>query len=152
MSVNTNDISETMRVISIVGHSNSGKTTLVVHLVPELAKIATVATIKHLGHHTFTLPEGKDTTVHYEAGASCGAGIDGEKTVLTLRDTNIFTILDFYAFMGYDYIVVEGFKELGYPCIAMGDLKTENAILRNPSVAEIIAKRDEFKEYIPVRK
>ncbi|HJJ48031.1 MAG TPA: molybdopterin-guanine dinucleotide biosynthesis protein B [Methanocorpusculum sp.] len=138
-----------MRIISIVGHSNSGKTTLVTRLVPELAKIAQVATIKHLGHHTFALPDGKDTTLHYNAGALCGAGIDGEKTVITLRDTDVFTILDFYAFMRYDYVVIEGFKELGYPCVALGDLYPEKELLHDPSVEEILKIRYSFAVYEP---
>lgn len=141
-----------MRIISIVGHSNSGKTTLITRLVPELAKIARVATIKHLGHHTFILPEGKDTTRHYEAGAVCGAGIDGDKTVLTLRDIDVFTVLDFYAFMGYDYVVIEGFKELGYPCVALGDLFPEKSLLHDPTVDEILKLRDSFAIYEPRRK
>ena len=141
-----------MRIISIVGHSNSGKTTLITHLVPELAKIASVATVKHMGHHIFELPPGKDTTVHFEAGATCGAGIDAEKTVMTLRGTDLFTVLDFYAFMGYDYAVVEGFKEVGFPCAVLGDLETDKAIMHDPTVAEIMERRDEFEDYVPHRK
>jgi len=141
-----------MRIISIVGHSNSGKTTLISGLIPELAKISRVAAVKHLGHHSIELPKGKDTTIHFEAGALCGAGIDSEKTVLTLRGTDLFTVLDFYAFMGYDYVVIEGFKELGVRCVVLGDLDSGLALLRNPSVAEVVAARDEFDEYVSVRK
>lgn len=141
-----------MRILSIIGHSNSGKTTLITRLIPKLAQYGTVASIKHLGHHTITLPEGKDTTLHYEAGAECGAGIDSEKTVLTLRSTDIFTVLDFYAFAGYDYVVIEGFKELGFPCVTLGDLTSDKAVLKNPDADEIVEKRDAFAEYIPRKK
>ena len=139
-----------MRIINIIGHSNSGKTTLITKIVPLLAKVGTVCTIKHLGHHVWELPEGKDTTVHYEAGAICGAGIDSEKTMLTLRDTDVYTILDFYAWMGYDYAVVEGFKEEGFSCAVLGDLGAENVILTNPTPDELFAARDKFDEYVPV--
>lgn len=141
-----------MRVINIVGHSNSGKTTLITRLIPELSKIARVAAIKHMGHHIFTLPLGKDTTMHFEAGSCCSAGIDREKTVLTLAGTDVFTVLDFYAFMGYDYVVIEGFKTAGFPCAVLGDLDSPSAIMHNPEVGEIVRRRDEFMEYVPQRK
>lgn len=140
-----------MRVINIIGHSNSGKTTLVTQLVPLLAKVGTVCTIKHMGHHIWELPPGKDTTVHYDAGADCSAGIDAEKTVITLRDTDVYRILDFYAWMGYDYAVVEGFKEEGFSCAILGDLSAEHCILTNPSVDELFAARDLFDEHVPKR-
>jgi len=140
-----------MRVINIIGHSNSGKTTLVTKVVPLLAKMGTVCTIKHMGHHIWELPPGKDTTVHFEAGASCGAGIDAEKTVLTLRGTDVYLILDFYAWMGYEYAVVEGFKEEGFSCAVLGDLVADNCILTDPTVEELFAARDLFDEYVPRR-
>ena len=140
-----------MRIINIVGHSNSGKTTLITRLIPELSKIARVASIKHMGDHIFTLPQGKDTTLHFEAGACCSAGIDRDKTVLTMEGTNVFTVLDFYAYMGYDYVVIEGFKEEGFPCVVLGDLESPSAIMNNPDVEKIIRKRDEFMEYVPCR-
>ena len=70
-----------MRLINIVGHSNSGKTTLIVRLVPMLAELGRVATLKQLGCHSFILPEGKDTTRHFEAGAECATGVDTEKAI-----------------------------------------------------------------------
>jgi len=138
-----------MRVINIVGYSNSGKTTLIAKLVPMLAKIGSVATIKHMGHHIFELPEGKDTTIHYEAGATCGCGIDQEKSVLSLRTTDIFMILDIYNFLGYDYCIVEGYKEEGFACVTLGDHDSENTLLCNPTVEELYEHRDVFPIYHP---
>ncbi|HKM41215.1 MAG TPA: molybdopterin-guanine dinucleotide biosynthesis protein B [Methanocorpusculum sp.] len=140
-----------MRIINIIGHSNSGKTTIITKLVPLLAKVGTVGTIKHMGHHIWELPPGKDTTVHFEAGAACGAGIDVEKTMLTLRGTDVYTVLDFYAWMGYDYAVVEGFKEESFSCAVLGDLEAENVILTNPTLEELFAARNLFDEYVPKR-
>ncbi|MCK9313701.1 MAG: molybdopterin-guanine dinucleotide biosynthesis protein B [Methanocorpusculum sp.] len=140
-----------MRIINIIGHSNSGKTTIITKLVPLLANVGTVGTIKHMGHHIWELPPGKDTTVHFEAGAACGAGIDVEKTMLTLRGTDVYTVLDFYAWMGYDYAVVEGFKEEGFSCAVLGDLEAKNVILTNPTLEEIFAARNMFDEYVPKR-
>ncbi len=57
-------------VLSVVGRSNSGKTTLIVRLLPWLtARGWRVGTIKH-DVHGFTMDhEGKDTYRHFEAGA-----------------------------------------------------------------------------------
>lgn len=139
-----------MKIINIIGHSNSGKTTIVKELVPMLAEKFTVGTIKHMGHHIFELPKGKDTTIHFEAGADCGTGIDAEKCVLTLRGTDVYTILDIYALLGYDYCVIEGFKDEQFSCVVLGDLTTaKKVILRDATPAEIYAARDSFEEYTP---
>lgn len=139
-----------MKIINIIGHSNSGKTTIVKELVPMLAENFTVGTIKHMGHHIFELPKGKDTTLHFEAGADCGTGIDAEKCVLTLRGTDVYTILDIYALLGYDYCVIEGFKDEQFSCVVLGDLTTaKKVILRDATPAEIYAARDSFEEYNP---
>lgn len=138
-----------MKIINIIGHSNSGKTTIIARLVPMLADISKVGTIKHMGHHVWELPKGKDTTIHFNAGAACGAGIDAEKTVLTLRGTDLYTILDIYSLLGFDYCVVEGFKEVGFSAAVLGDLEAKKAIMHNPTPEEIFAARDSFDEYVP---
>jgi molybdopterin-guanine dinucleotide biosynthesis protein MobB len=138
-----------MRIINIIGHSNSGKTIMIKKLVPLLAAVGTVATIKHMGHHIWELPVEKDTTVHFDGGSVVTAGIDAEKTVLSLRTTDVYDILNFYAWKGYDYVVVEGFKEEGFSCVVLGDLVAEHAILRNVGVDEVFAMRDQFEVYVP---
>ncbi len=78
-----------MKVIHIAGFSNSGKTTFISALIPELEKHGPVGVIKHIGHHGYSLPEGKDTTRFFEAGATASAGIDIRKTVLVLQENNL---------------------------------------------------------------
>ena len=57
-------------IVSVVGRSNSGKTTLVVKLLRELKQRGyRVATIKHSDHDFEIDRPGKDTWGHYEAGA-----------------------------------------------------------------------------------
>lgn len=143
-----------MRIINLVGHSCSGKTTLLKELVPMIAEVASVATVKHMGHHVFELPKGKDTTVHYEAGSSCTAGIDQVKSVLTLKSIDVYTVLDIYDFLGYDYCIIEGYKEEGFACAVLGDFDAKNALMRNPTAEELFEKRDLFPVYhrIHVRK
>ncbi len=59
-----------METLGIVGWKNSGKTTLITKLIPELASRGiAVSTIKHV-HHSIDLDQpGKDTFKHREAGA-----------------------------------------------------------------------------------
>ena len=140
-----------MRIINIVGHSNTGKTTLIIHLVPALSALGRVATIKQLGCHSFNLPKGKDTTLHFEAGAECSTGVDSEKAVIAVRGGNLFSILDYYHWLGMEYVVVEGFKEFHFPCAVIGDYETEHAVMHNPTVEDILSNLQLFPEYVPNR-
>jgi molybdopterin-guanine dinucleotide biosynthesis protein B len=59
-----------MKVISIVGHSGAGKTTLVEKLIRELSSRGVrVATIKHAHHKVELDTPGKDSHRYKEAGA-----------------------------------------------------------------------------------
>ncbi|MCL1861697.1 MAG: molybdopterin-guanine dinucleotide biosynthesis protein B [Proteobacteria bacterium] len=58
-------------VFIFVGHSNSGKTTLIERLIPELARRGIrVATIKHAHHKVQLDTEGKDSWRYKNAGAA----------------------------------------------------------------------------------
>jgi molybdopterin-guanine dinucleotide biosynthesis protein B len=58
------------KVLSIVGRSNSGKTTLIERLIPKLTGRGwKVGTLKHDVHGFRMDHEGKDTDRHYESGA-----------------------------------------------------------------------------------
>ena len=57
-------------MISIVGYADSGKTTLIEKLVPELKKRGyRVGTIKHAVHEPSLDTQGKDSWRHFNAGA-----------------------------------------------------------------------------------
>lgn len=58
-------------IISVIGKKNSGKTTLVEGILPQMIKMKwIVCTIKHHSHGDFELDtKGKDTYRHYLAGA-----------------------------------------------------------------------------------
>ena len=61
-----------MRVVAIVGHKGSGKTTLIERLIGSaLERGLSVSTVKHAHHHDVELDTpGKDSYRHRKAGAS----------------------------------------------------------------------------------
>jgi len=136
-----------MKIIHVIGHSGSGKTTFIAGLIEQLTPFGRVATVKHLGHHRFEMAEGKDTTVFFEHGAVISAGVDDEKSVLALETTNLEDILDIYLGYGIDFVVIEGFKETRIRGIVMGDLKCEDLLFRNPTHEEVMKGIWMFPEY-----
>ena len=137
-----------MKVIPVAGTSGSGKTTFIRELLPILSLHGPVGTVKHVGHHTMEVAEGKDTTVMFEAGARAVAGIDREKTVVTSRSTSVVDALDILAGLGVAFVVVEGFKRSPWPKIVIGDLEAEAVLLRNPSPEEVIRNLGRFPDYV----
>ncbi|MDH7510536.1 MAG: molybdopterin-guanine dinucleotide biosynthesis protein B [Methanolinea sp.] len=138
-----------MKVIHVCGESGSGKTTLIRSLIPLLADKGTVAVVKHLGHHSFSLPEGKDTTFYLESGAAISAGIDPGKTVLVADTVSLRTVLDILSFSGTSFAIVEGFKSLPLPKVVMGTLNSaQNVVLDNPRPGDIINSLGKFPDYI----
>ena len=127
-----------MKAIHIVGHSGSGKTTFITRLAVELQKLGTVATIKHLGHHTYALPEGKDTTLFFESGVKSSEGIDTEKSVILIRDPDLLHSLYRLADLGTDFAIIEGFKSIEIPGIVFGDLPAPNALMTDPTIEQVI--------------
>jgi len=136
-----------MKVIQVTGVSGSGKTTFIRSLVPLLSGLGPVGTVKHTGHHSMLLPKGKDTTVMFEAGAVAVAGIDQEKTLVTLRSTSLTDALDFLAGQGIAVAVIEGYKGSSLPKIIIGNLDAEGCVLRDPEPEEVIPILDRFPDY-----
>ena len=136
-----------MKIIQVVGSSNSGKTTFIKNLIPELKKLGNVAVIKHLGHHTYHITEGKDTTLFFEAGADISIGIDSDKAVVTMHKNTLEDIFDMLFDQGIEFAVVEGFKSRSFPKIVIGSLPAENCILSNPTVLEVITSLSLFENF-----
>ncbi len=133
-----------MIVIHIFGRSNSGKTTLIEELCRRLAGRGRIETIKHSGHHPLTLEEGKDTTIHYLAGASGACAIDEEKSILILAEERLNHALDAASERKADYCIIEGFKTVPLPGIALGDVGGDHILMRSPTVEEILMNLDRF--------
>jgi molybdopterin-guanine dinucleotide biosynthesis protein MobB len=136
-----------MKIIQIVGNSNSGKTTFIKNLIPELKKIGNVAVIKHLGDHTYHIEEGKDTTIFFEAGADISIGIDSQKAVVAIRKNTLEDIFGLLSDQGMDFAVIEGFKKRSFPKIVIGSLPADKCILTNPAVSEVITSLNLFENF-----
>jgi molybdopterin-guanine dinucleotide biosynthesis protein MobB len=138
-----------MKIIQVVGKSESGKTTFIKKLIPELKKKGTVAVIKHLGDHTYNLAEEKDTTIFFETGADISVGIDSQKTVAAIRTHTLEEVLPILFSRGITFTIIEGFKQRTFPKIVIGSLTAGNCILSNPSVNEVITSLDLFENFTP---
>jgi molybdopterin-guanine dinucleotide biosynthesis protein MobB len=137
-----------MKIIQVVGRSNSGKTTFIRNLIPELKKKGKVGVIKHLGDHEFGLEAGKDTTFFFEAGADITSGIDAQKTVMAIHNNTLDETLRAYLTYGIDFTVIEGYKEQEYAKIVIGALEVDRCILKNPTIVEVIQSIDCFDNFL----
>jgi molybdopterin-guanine dinucleotide biosynthesis protein B len=107
-------------IVSIVGKSDSGKTTLIEKLLPELGRRGyRVATVKHDVHGFEVDREGKDSWRHKKAGAHTVV-ISSPMKVAIIRDVDhdadLHEIRDRYI-RDVDLILSEGFKRNNHPKI-----------------------------------
>jgi molybdopterin-guanine dinucleotide biosynthesis protein MobB len=99
-------------IVSVVGFSNSGKTTLVEKLIAELtARGYKVATVKFTSHKFDPDTEGKDTWRHTQAGSITAALVTSEKTALFVPGRPTLDELVYEHITLADIVIVEGGKE-----------------------------------------
>ncbi len=99
-------------IISVVGWSNSGKTTLICKLIPELNRRGyRVATVKHDVHGFDWDQPGKDTWLHRKAGAAVSA-ISSPRRFALVRELDRELSLEEIAgtIKDVDIIITEGYK------------------------------------------
>ena len=113
-------ISKEIPIISIVGESDTGKTSLIEKIIPELVRRGyRVATIKHHNHSFDIDHEGKDSWRHKQAGAcltilsspgriAVVEDVEKDHTIAELREGYIHTA---------DIILTEGYKRNSHPKI-----------------------------------
>jgi molybdopterin-guanine dinucleotide biosynthesis protein MobB len=138
-----------MKIIQVVGRSNSGKTTFIKKLIPILKTQGHVAVIKHLGDHEFELEEGKDTTGFFDSGADISVGIDAHKSVAAIRNNSLESSLQLLFDQGIDFTIIEGFKQRAFPRIVIGNLETDQCVLTNPCPDEVLASINDFEDFCP---
>ncbi len=100
----------------ISGYKNSGKTTLITRLVPELVKRGyLVAVIKHDGHDFEPDVPGTDSFRHRQAGAYGTAVFSGSRMMITKECAGVDEEMLAKAFPEADIILIEGLKHSNYP-------------------------------------
>ena len=108
-------------VISIVGKSNSGKTTFVEKLLPKLTALGyTVGTVKHHSHQDFEFDvKGKDSWRHKQAGAYQVIVSSPNKLALVRNSESDLCIEEIRSkyFHNLDLILTEGYKRENFPKI-----------------------------------
>jgi len=100
-------------IVSIVGRTDSGKTTFIEKLIPALRDLGyRVATLKHDAHGFDIDKEGKDTWRHAQAGAEAVI-ISSPKKYALIRKTGRERTIEELAQLvsdGVDLILTEGYK------------------------------------------
>jgi molybdopterin-guanine dinucleotide biosynthesis protein B len=119
-------------IVSIVGKSDSGKTTLIERIVPELSKRGyRIATVKHDVHGFEIDKEGKDSWRHRKAGAEV-AIISSPDQVAVIRkvqhDLCLAELRDRFI-DEVDIIISEGFKTDTQPKIEVFRKETHRELL-----------------------
>jgi len=110
-------------ILSFVGRSNSGKTTLIERVIPELVRAGyKVATVKHTGHGFNLDTEGKDSWRHKRAGAS-SVMVLSKGSMAMFADVSdqisVEEMRDRFLDHSYDLIIAEGWKHENYPKIVV---------------------------------
>lgn len=109
-----------MKIVSIVGRKNTGKTSLTVKVIEELTKRGyNVASIKH-SHHSIEMDkENTDTWKHKQAGANMVVGVGSTTFFNSRKEHDLNRILYLLKhFDNFDFVIVEGYKTYNYPKIA----------------------------------
>jgi molybdopterin-guanine dinucleotide biosynthesis adapter protein len=107
-------------VIAFVGRSNSGKTTLLEKIIPELiSRGFRVATVKHVPGHLVEPADERDTQRHLASGSGTTVINSPEKLIIIKpqkQESNLFDIA-WSLSENFDLILAEGFKNSSVPKI-----------------------------------
>jgi molybdopterin-guanine dinucleotide biosynthesis protein B len=125
-----------VKVISIVGKTKSGKTTLIEKLIPALEQRGLkVGTIKHDVHRFDMDKPGKDTFRHFAAGARSVLIASPEKLALQKRLDGPVTLDELAGrYMDdVDLVITEGYKSADKPKIEVFRKDAHDAMLCTPA-------------------
>lgn len=141
-----------MKVLSVVGFTQSGKTTTIEKIITELRKRNyTVGSLKDIHYEEFQMDtDGTNTDRHRKAGSQLVAARGRDETdILYSEHLGIYKILKLY---DHDYVLLEGVSEGNFPkIIAAKDIEgiegklDEKAILVTGRIADEIENYKELE-------
>jgi len=123
-------------VVAISGVKNSGKTTLLAHVIPLLKqKGLRVGVLKHDGHGFEPDREGTDSYRLSKAGSEVTVVFDSQRYMLVAQrpDTPVEDILEIFS--GVDILLLEGFKNSAFQKIEL----IRSGVSRWPGLEHVIA-------------
>jgi len=126
-----------MKVISVIGYKNTGKTTFVTRMVKELSDLGRVGTVKLMLDHRLDDPN-TDTGKHFDSGADMVTAVTDRELVTISRNPSFEKAMDELADAGMDFAIVEGAKDSEVAKVVLGDMDEDvsNVIARLPEKAE----------------
>jgi molybdopterin-guanine dinucleotide biosynthesis adapter protein len=140
-------------IITIVGKSNSGKTTLLEKLITNLTqKGYKIGSVKH-AHDGFEMDkEGKDSWRHKKAGAASTLVISQDKIAM-IKNDNTSYLEKMQAYLAdNDIILAEGFKKQNFPKIEIFRTQSVHKEPLCPDDKNLIAfvTNSDYKPDVPV--
>jgi molybdopterin-guanine dinucleotide biosynthesis protein B len=138
-------------LVSVVGKSDAGKTTLLEKLIPELKRRGyRVATVKHDAHSFEIDQPGKDTWRHRQAGADVVVISSKDKMAIIRSvdaELSLLQIADMIT--GVDIILTEGFKRGPAPKIEVSRREKSSELLCSADELVAIASDQHFDLPVP---
>jgi len=140
-----------MKVVSVVGPQDAGRTTLVERLVERLADRGRVGTVTHLDGTDDPATGGTGVTRHRDAGATQTYSITESGWVVTGADTVLGDALDSLA-VSCSYAIVEGDGQSDLPTVSLGEARVEDPLLaaptaKNLALDEVVSAVESVEEY-----
>jgi molybdopterin-guanine dinucleotide biosynthesis protein B len=138
-------------IVSVVGKSNVGKTTLLEKLIPELKRRGyRVATVKHDAHSFEMDTPGKDTWRHRQAGADVVVISSRDKLAMIRRLTDEMSLADIAASItDVDIILTEGYKRGFAPKVEVSRRVMSTELLCTADELVAIASDQPFEMAVP---
>ena len=139
-------------IISIVGKSSSGKTTLLEKLIAELKKRGyKVAIVKHSHHKDDLDIAAKDTWRFTQAGSELSAINSLDHLAIYRRMDSFFDPKDISNFVLWDYdiLLTEGFKGSNYPKIEVHRSEQGKGLLTDPKLLLAVVTDEPLDVKVP---
>lgn len=135
-------------IIQVVGYKNVGKTTLMEKLVAYFSESGrNVGTIKQHGHsgQLKTVP-GTDSYRHSEAGANISTVKNENELQVTMKGSvklELQQLIQMYALLEINFILIEGFKYADHPKIVLVKNKHDIHLVKELTNVVAVGVRDD---------